>query len=137
MALLSVFSHRVCANPSLTVVHCRCVLFVVVSAIDVEAADLPAGDVLDQVKAYIEPLEASVTKDVLASREQRRALTELEERLAVLQVVSQSAGELAVTQNPSTNYGSFAEENPLLSVENDEHCALARGHGCLHAHLEC
>jgi hypothetical protein len=89
-------------------------------ALDIPPVDLNGGDVLDEVRSILDPLESAITRNILAAREQRVLLNSAEERLAVLRVVTGSAEITAVSglaaQGVPRNYGSVGEQSALLSV---------------------
>ena len=105
-------------------------------SIDVAPLEIAAGDVIDEVRAYLEPVENTLTKNVLYAREQRVALNTLEEEAAVLRTCG--VGEAALTAGPSAagprgtqsilasgsagaeSYGSFSEQSSLLGSRDEE-----------------
>jgi len=98
--------------------------------LDLIPSELPGGDALEEVRAALEPLENSITRNVLAAREQRMLLNHSEERLAVLRNIAGNPAEVAVSglaaqsAGPRSNYGSTNEGSSLLGrdgeVEEDD-----------------
>jgi hypothetical protein len=105
-------------------------------SIDVEPREIGGGDALENVRQYLEPLEATITRNILAAREQRILLNASEEKLAVLRVCSGNPVEVAVSglaaQSVARSYGSIGETSALLSVATSGGGASGcREHGIL------
>lgn len=94
-------------------------------SIDVEPQPIGGGDVLESVRSYLEPVEVTLAKDVLYSREQRVMLNALQERLHVMHVVSGTPAVSATLTGAAvaaaaSRYGSFADRDSEEKAEASE-----------------
>lgn len=106
-----------------------------IPSIDIAPQPMPNGDCIDTTRSMIDPIESTLTRNILYARDQRDMLNTLLERLYVLQV---SSGR-PVTSDPDAGfgvrvivtaprYGSFEpnaraaaeEKSSLLGVEMGE-----------------